>query len=78
MHFEVESARLLILIKTILSKKLPVAERHSSLRKKLAEWGIWEKCFWEHSIQYEFGYNANIDYLLNNPIKLGLVEQVAD
>jgi hypothetical protein len=37
MHFEVESARLLILIKTILSKKLPVAERHSSLRKKLAE-----------------------------------------
>jgi hypothetical protein len=37
MYFEVESARLLILIKTILSKKPPMAERHSSLRKKLAE-----------------------------------------
>jgi hypothetical protein len=35
MHFEVESARFLIVIKTILSKKLPVAERHSNLRKNL-------------------------------------------
>jgi hypothetical protein len=68
----------LILIKTILSKKLPVAERHSSLREKLAEWGIWEKCFWEHSIRYGFGYNADIDYLISNLIKLGLVKQVAD
>ncbi len=78
MYFEVESARLLILIKTILSKKPQMAERHSSLRKKLAEWGVWEKRFWEHSIRYGFGYNADIDYLINNLIKLGHVEQVAD
>jgi hypothetical protein len=37
MHFEVESAHIFILIKTILSKKSPMAERRSSLRKKLAE-----------------------------------------
>jgi hypothetical protein len=37
MYFEVESVRLFALIKTILSKKPPMAERHSSLRRKLAE-----------------------------------------
>jgi len=60
------------------SKNFPKTERRSTVRQKRGERGIWQRRFWEHSIQDEADYVAHMDYLYYNPVKHGLVEQVKD
>ena len=48
----------------------------SKLRK--GEKGIWQRRFWEHLLRDEEDLQKHIDYIHYNPVKHGLVKQVAD
>jgi len=45
---------------------------------KYRESTIWQRRFWEHTIQDEADYLHHINYIYNNPVKHGLVEQPQD
>ena len=66
------------LIKAGFSKTLPKIEHISSVRKRRGERGIWQRRYWEHLIRDEKDYQAHMDYVHINPVKHGLVKQVAD
>lgn len=66
------------LIKSGFSKGLPVQERRSLVRQRRGERGIWQRRFWEHLIRDEAYYRAHMDYVHINPVRHGLVQQVAD
>ncbi len=42
------------------------------------EWAIWQRRFWEHTIRDDDDYRHHIDYVHWNPVKHGLVNNVAD
>jgi putative transposase len=65
-------------IKQGFSKALPITERRSAVRMARGERGIWQRRFWEHVIRDDQDYAAHVDYCHINPLKHGLVEQVAD
>jgi len=48
----------------------------SSYRRNLS--GVWQKRFYEHTIRDEKDYCNILDYIYNNPIKHGLVENIED
>ena len=66
------------LIKMGFSKALPLTESLSAVRIQRGERGIWQRRFWEHLICDERDYQAHMDYVHINPVKHGLVKQVAD
>lgn len=47
-------------------------------RKLRKERGIWQRRFWEHTIDDEDDYIHHFDYLHYNPVKHGLVQRVRD
>jgi REP-associated tyrosine transposase len=47
-------------------------------RKKRGEVGIWQRRFWEHTIQDENDLNNHIDYIHYNPVNHGLVDDVVN
>jgi putative transposase len=69
-------------IKKIFSKAYiqqigPGVHRNES-RQKRGEAAIWQRRFWEHTIRDLDDYQRHSDYLHFNPVKHGLVENVAD
>jgi putative transposase len=66
------------LIKMAFSKAIPRAERLSEVRARRGERGIWQRRYWEHLIRNEADFQAHMDYVHINPVKHGLVKQVAD
>jgi len=48
----------------------------SSYRRNLS--GVWQKRFYEHTIRDEKDYYNILDYIYNNPIKHGLVNNIED
>jgi REP-associated tyrosine transposase len=66
------------LIKADFSKRLPVNERRSAVRRARGERGIWQRRYWEHLIRDEADFKAHMDYLHFNPVRHGHVTQVAD
>lgn len=66
------------LIKAGFSKALPKSEWRSPARIKRGERGVWQRRYWEHLIRDEADYRAHMDYVHINPVKHGLVKQVAD
>jgi REP-associated tyrosine transposase len=66
------------LIKAGFSKRLPVNERRSAVRRARGERGIWQRRYWEHLIRDEADFRAHMDYLHFNPVKHGHVTRVAD
>jgi len=48
----------------------------SSYRRNLS--GVWQKRFYEHTIRDEKDYYNILDYIYNNPIKHGLVDDIND
>ncbi len=64
-------------IKTAFSRKIPLGEHRSDSRLKQNERGIWQRRFWEHTIRDERDYAAHMDYIHFNPVKHGLVDDVA-
>ena len=65
-------------IKTAFSKQIPQGEFRSASRSGKAERGIWQRRFWEHTIRDDRDYAAHMDYTHFNPVKHGLVAEVAD
>ena len=65
-------------IKKGFSKHLPHGEHRSTSRTAKGERGIWQRRFWEHTIRDDRDYAAHMDYIHFNPIKHGLVANVAD
>lgn len=67
-----------MLIKMLFSKAIPKTEVRSAMRIKRRERGIWQRRYWEHLIKDEADFAAHVDYVHINPVKHGLVKQVAD
>ena len=55
----------------------PGGERNAS-RQKRQEAAIWQRRFWEHTIEGEDDLEVDLDYIHYNPIKHGLVERAMD
>jgi putative transposase len=66
------------LIKTRFVRQVPGGEHRNQTRKVRGERGIWQRRFWEHLIRDERDYAAHVEYCVINPVKHGLVSQVAD
>jgi len=45
---------------------------------KRGEYQLWQRRFWEHTIRDERDHSHHVDYIHYNPVKHGLVRQVAD
>ncbi len=65
-------------IKKYFSKAIPDGEYRSKVRLKRNERGIWQRRFWEHTIQDDNDYAAHMDYIHYNPVKHGWVETVKE
>ena len=55
----------------------PGSERNAS-RQKRGEAAIWQRRFWEHTIESEDDLEAHLDYIHYNPVKHGLVDRAFD
>ncbi len=60
------------------SKQIPAGEYRSAIRIKRHERGIWQRCFWEHTIRDESDYTRHIDYIHFNPVKHSIVKCVRE
>ena len=49
------------------------AKRHAN-----AEYALWQRRFWEHTIRDESDFARHVDYIHFNPVKHGLVSRVRD
>ncbi|MEQ1613555.1 MAG: transposase [Hyphomicrobiaceae bacterium] len=65
-------------IKIRFSRSLPNAEPLTTTRRARGERGIWQRRFWEHLIRDERDLQDHIDYCWFNPVRHGLVSNVAD
>jgi putative transposase len=69
-------------IKRLFTKAyLPSADTYevtNASRKKRGEASIWQRRFWEHTIQNDIDLQRHIDYIHFNPVKHSLVENVID
>jgi putative transposase len=66
------------LIKSDFSKRLPISERRSDVRRARGERGIWQRRFWEYLVRDERDLAAPRDYVHTDPLRHGLVERVVD
>ena len=65
-------------IKKSFSKSIPIDEYRSPVRIKRHERGIWQRRFWEHTIQGDHDYTTHVDYVHFNPVKHGWVKAAKD
>tara|TARA_R110001599_G_scaffold236514_1_gene435759 strand:+ start:2599 stop:3096 length:498 start_codon:yes stop_codon:yes gene_type:complete len=65
------------LIKLNFSKSLPKACDPAKGRRP-AERGIWQRRFWEHAVRDADDLEACVTYVHWNPVKHGLVTEIAD
>jgi putative transposase len=65
-------------IKIRFVQKLPRTERRSQVRVAKGERGVWQRRFWEHVIRDDIDYARHVDYVHWNPMKHGLVQQLAN
>ena len=59
-------------------KQFGPSENRSDSYLKQKEVAIWQRRFWEHTIEDEDDFEAHFDYIHYNPIKHGYVERAAD
>jgi putative transposase len=65
-------------IKIAFSKAIERNEFRTVARVLKRERGIWQRRFWEHTIQDDADYAVHMDYVHINPVKHGLVSKVCD
>lgn len=53
-------------------------ENRNASRIKRGEATIWQRRFWEHTLEAEEDLETHLDYTHYNPVKHGYVSQVAD
>ena len=66
------------LIKAGFSRALPVAADRSPSKIAKRDKGIWQRRYWEHTIRDERDLERHVDDVDYNPVKHGLVADVAD
>jgi putative transposase len=59
------------------SLAMPATEFRSAARIARGERGVWQRRYWEHTVRDERDYARHVDYVHFNPVKHGLVEDVA-
>jgi putative transposase len=64
-------------IKMAFSKRVAPGETLSASRRSQGERGIWQRRYWEHTIRNDRDYATHVDYIHFNPVKHGLVSDVA-
>ena len=67
-----------MLIKSTFSRALEKTEHINSVRIKKRERGIWQRRFWEHVIRDEQDFLNHIEYIHQNPVKHGYVQNAID
>ncbi len=65
-------------IKSAFSRNLEKQERISNSRLRKKERGIWQRRFWEHTIQDEKDFMRHVEYIHYNPVKHGYVKRIED
>ncbi len=65
-------------IKIAFVKSLPACEPRSAAMTSRGERGIWQRRYWEHTIQNQRDFARHFDYIHFNPVKHGLAEHPAD
>lgn len=60
-----------MLIKAGFSRHLPKNERIDASRLSKGERGLWQRRFWEHTLQNENDFCRHVDYIHYNPVKHG-------
>ena len=53
-------------------------QRRSDARRRERRRGVWQRRFWEHTIQDESDLEAHFDYIHYNPVKHGYVRRTYD
>ena len=70
------------MIKAHVSKKcahlIDTRATRSASRVNRRENDFWQRRFWEHQLRDERDYERHVDYIHYNPVKHGLVDQVAE
>jgi putative transposase len=56
----------------------PPGERRNTSRLAKGERGIWQRRYWEHTIQDDRDYARHVDYIHYNPVKHGYVQRPVD
>lgn len=59
-------------------KQIGYGEERNTSHLKHKEVAVWQRRFWEHTIEGEDDFEAHFDYIHFNPIKHGYVERAAD
>ena len=67
-----------MLIKAGFSRNIPKTERINASRRSKGERGVWQRRYWEHTLQDEDDFRHHIDYIHYNPVKHGYVTRPAD
>ncbi len=67
-----------MLIKAGFFRRIPKIERINASRRSKGERGIWQRRFWEHTIQDEADFRHHVDYIHYNLVKHGYVTRPAD
>lgn len=68
------------LFKTYFTRQLLANLEHTNnrSRKRQKETGVWQRRYWEHTIQDDIDFNRHMDYIHYNPVKHGHVVSLAD
>jgi putative transposase len=64
-------------IKMAFSKGVEPDERRSANQFRRGERALWQRRYWEHTIRSDGDYAVHVDYIHFNPVKHGLVSDVA-
>ena len=67
-----------MLIKAGFSRQIPIGEKINTSRASKRERGLWQRRYWEHLIRDGKDYSAHVNYIHNNPVKHGYVQQAVN
>jgi putative transposase len=66
------------LVKAVFSRGIDKGERISASRERKGERGIWQRRYWEHTLQDERDFERHCDYIHFNPVKHGHVRATGE
>ncbi|KAF0192028.1 MAG: hypothetical protein FD165_1362 [Gammaproteobacteria bacterium] len=65
-------------IKAAFSRGIPKGERRSASRIAKGERGLWQRRYWEHTLEDEDDLRRHVDYIHYNPVRHGHVRCVKE
>jgi putative transposase len=73
-----EYARRISHMKAVFAKSIERNEARCTSRMKRGERGVWQRRFREHAVRDEDDFIAHVNYIHQNPVKHGLVDNAID